>query len=69
MPEYILPLTTSGKRAQATAALNAATHEEDLLTAAVLIDVLDAVCGAVLRPTGMGDSEARAVLATLWSSP
>lgn len=66
MPTDIMPLATSGERARATAALHAATQEEDPLTAAVLVDVLDSVCGAVLRPAGVEDDEARHILAILW---
>ena len=64
----VMPLATSGDRAKATAALNAATEENDILTAATLVDVLDAVCSGVLRPTGIDDEDARAVLSTMWAS-
>ena len=73
MPENIQPprLTTSGRRAHATAVLHAAATQAlpDLLATAVVIDVLDAATTATLRSVGLGDDDARAVLAVLWADP
>ena len=72
MPEDIRPppLATSSRRAQATAVLHAAPEVlPDPLATAVVIDVLDAVTTATLRSVGLGDDDARAVLALLWADP
>jgi hypothetical protein len=66
MPDRIVPLTTSGQRARAFAALDIASDRLDQPTTAVLVDVLDAVSAGVLRAAGLPDVEARAVLAVLW---
>jgi hypothetical protein len=68
IPAPIVPLSVSALRARAAAAINAATDEVDLLTAATLADVLDAVSpGVLLRAAGLEDDEARIVLGVMWA--
>jgi hypothetical protein len=73
MPEDIQPrrLADSGRRPHAAGVLHAAVTETlpDLLATAVVIDVLDAVSTATLRSVGLGNDDARAVLAVLWADP
>ena len=66
MPSTVpIPLTPSGRRAQAAATLHTATALPEL-TCVALADALDAICAALLRSAGCDDDAARAVLGDLW---
>jgi hypothetical protein len=51
----------------AAAELYTALGEVELLTAATLVDVLDAVSWGLLTAAGVNPLEARAILAELWA--
>lgn len=69
MPDDILPLTTSGQRARAGAALDAATNHLDLLHATLLVDAVDAAVGAMLASAGCRDRESALTVAALLFAP